>query len=208
MPITADNTQGEVSNFTRVKTGDMSELRPNIKAGKYRGTFEVTPKKTKATGHPMFEIKVTVEESLNEDAALEGEIGRTSNVYLVFGPSDGKGANMQHRLAKNLTEGFELPPLDTSGFDEGGDGWETTRPWVEALEDGSKEFWVTNEPDRTTGEPQTNVHALDPGKAGQKPSSSGAELDDEPAPATRAGGKSAPAKGNGTKAGHGGKGRR
>jgi hypothetical protein len=206
MPITSENTQGEVSNFTRVKTGDMTEIRPNIKAGHYRGIFECTPKKTKQTGHPMLEIKVTVEESLNDDDALAEEVGRTSNTYLVFGPADGKGANMQHRTAKNITEGFELPALDTSGFDEGGDGWETVRPWVEALESESREFWVTNDPDRTTGEPQTIIHAMDPGKAGQKPSAAGSELDDE-APAAGAGkGKHAPA--NGKNGGTAKKGRR
>lgn len=195
MPITSENTQGEVSNFTRVKTGNMTDVRPNIKAGHYRGPVECTPKKTKGTGHPMLEIKVTVEESLNDDADLEGEIGRTSNTYLVFGPSDGKGANMQHRLAKNLTEGWELPELDASGFDEGGDGWDTVRPWVDAIESATREFWITNDPDRTTGEPQTLLHAMDPGKAGQKPSSAGKELDDEPAAPARSAGKGGAAKG-------------
>lgn len=193
MPLTEQNT---VNDFTPVTTGDMSELRPNIKEGKYRGTFECTPKKTKEKGYPMLEIKITVTEAL--DGADETEIGRTSNDYLVFGPEDGKGVNMQKRKAKEYTDGFDLPPCDTSGFVEGGEGWETLRAWIETLEaeneNGGRIFWVKNPPDRVTNEPQTDIHALEPGKTSAPASAAGKDLDDDdkaeaPAKASSGGGK-------------------
>lgn len=174
-PITDENT---VNDFTRVKTGDMTEVRPNIWAGHYRGSFECTPSKTgdnsKSPGMPMLKIKFTVEEALDE--GREEEVGRSSQIQVIFNDSSAAGANFQRIRVKNLTEGYDLPPCDTSSLEEG--SWDSLKPWVDALESQVRDAWVTNPPDRTTGEPQTEIHAMDPKKAATKPTAAGKELDD------------------------------
>lgn len=137
--------------FTRVETGDMSQIPADAPEGHWVASFRVKVAATSKDKYPMLIVDARLEEALTE--GNENHVGAKVSEFLVFFPSNHNAVKMSRLRLKAFCEALkiELPRVTAiekaSDFDD----------FIRDIEANKAQVWTKHETDKVTGEIRTKV---------------------------------------------------
>ena len=137
--------------FTRVETGNMSEIPPDAPEGQWVASFKVKVAKTQKDGYPMLIVDAHLEEALTE--GNENHVGSKVSEFLVFFPNTHNAVKMSRLRLRDFCAALKisLPAITAiekaSDFDD----------FIRDVESNKACVWTKHESDKQTGEVRTKL---------------------------------------------------
>lgn len=148
---------GNVVQFAKVETGNMSEVPPDAPDGEWVAQAKVKIMATAKDSYPMLCIDWKLLEA-NTDGN-ENAVGGKVSEFLVFFPSNHQASRMSKIRMRDMCRGLEIEPPTFTSIESPDDLAE----FVEAIEADKHTIWTKSSPDKKTGELRTEVKYLKPG---------------------------------------------
>ena len=165
-------------NFSPVETGDMTEVPPDLPVGHWTARCVVKPVvgKPEKGSYPGLILEWEATEDLK--GGNESFVGASSSDYIGLYPAEDQRAKMQKVKTKQLCDGLNIAPPDTSSLADG--TLASLVPFVEELEGSLYQIWTTVETDKE-GVSRTRIHYTAPGGGALKPKTKKDDEDEEEA---------------------------
>lgn len=137
--------------FTRVETGDMSEIPPDAPEGQWVASFKVKVAQTQKDKYPMLIVDAKLDEALTE--GNENHVGSKVSEFLVFFPATHNAAKMSKLRLRDFCEGLKIDVPRLTAIEKASDFDE----FIDAIESNRGVVYTKHETDKTTGEVRTKL---------------------------------------------------
>lgn len=137
--------------FTRVETGDMSEIPPDAPEGQWVAAFKVKLAATSKDKYPMLIVDAKLEEALTE--GNEGHVGSKVSEFIVFFPATHNAAKMSRLRLRDFCAGLKIDLPRITSIERASD----LDDFIGEIESNRAVVWTKHESDKTTGETRTKL---------------------------------------------------
>jgi hypothetical protein len=137
--------------FTRVETGDMSEIPPDAPEGQWVASFKVKVASTSKDKFPMLIVDAKLDEALTE--GNENFVGSKVSEFLVFFPQTHNASKMSRIRLKAFCEGLKIDAPRLTAIEKASD----FDAFINDIESNRGVVWTKHEKDKETGEIRTKL---------------------------------------------------
>ncbi len=150
---------GGVVQFTAVDTGDMSEIPPDLPAGKWLATCSVKKMATSKDKYPMLVLEWVTSEALTD--GNEGFEGARAADFLVFWPASNKNARRAKQGLKTMCEALGISVPTATSLKS----WDDIGEFIAELDGLQATIYTIVETRKDNGEQRTKVLYKQPGSS-------------------------------------------
>jgi len=137
--------------FTRVETGDMSEIPPDAPEGQWVASFKVKVAATSKDKYPMLIVDAKLDEALTD--GNEGHVGAKVSEFIVFFPQTHNAAKMSRLRLRDFCAGLKIDAPRITSIEKASD----LDSFINDIESNRAVVWTKHESDKQTGEVRTKL---------------------------------------------------
>ena len=149
-----------MTDFTPIDCGDMSEIPPDLPAGKWIALCAVKKAKTQKEGFPMLVLEWHTESVADDSEENEQYVGARASDFVTFFPANHKASRMSRLRLKQMCDALKIDPPAVTRIQS----WADLDGFVDSLEGLKAEIYTSVEVRKDTGAKVTKVTYTPPGR--------------------------------------------